>query len=42
MPCTVNLRCLGATVKEGIRAAGGTPMEFDTIAISAGVTMGIG
>jgi dihydroxyacid dehydratase/phosphogluconate dehydratase len=40
MPCNFNLRCLGATVNEGIRAAGGTPMAFDTIAIRAGVTMG--
>ncbi|MGE5645350.1 MAG: dihydroxy-acid dehydratase [Acidobacteriota bacterium] len=40
MPCNFNLRELAAKVKEGIRAAGGTPMEFNTIAISDGVTMG--
>ncbi len=40
MPCNYNLRALAAKVKEGIRAAGGTPMEFNTIAISDGVTMG--
>ena len=40
MPCNYNLRALAACVKEGIRAAGGTPMEFNTIAISDGVTMG--
>src|SRR5579884_818171 len=40
MPCNLNLRKLAAQVKEGIRAAGGTPMEFNTIAISDGVTMG--
>jgi dihydroxy-acid dehydratase len=40
MPCNYNLRKLAARVKEGIRAAGGTPMEFNTIAISDGVTMG--
>jgi len=40
MPCNYNLRALAAHVKEGIRAAGGTPMEFNTIAISDGVTMG--
>ncbi|MGZ6363860.1 MAG: dihydroxy-acid dehydratase domain-containing protein, partial [Ktedonobacterales bacterium] len=40
MPCNLNLRKLAAKVKEGIRAAGGTPMEFNTIAISDGVTMG--
>ena len=34
------LRALAAKVKEGIRAAGGTPMEFNTIAISDGITMG--
>src|ERR1035438_1647984 len=41
MPCNYNLRELAVFVKEGIRAAGGTPMEFNTIAISDGVTMGI-
>jgi dihydroxy-acid dehydratase len=40
MPCNYNLRELAGHVKEGIRAAGGTPMEFNTIAISDGVTMG--
>jgi len=40
MPCNYNLRALAAKVKEGIRDAGGTPMEFNTIAISDGVTMG--
>src|SRR6202167_2845069 len=40
MPCTFNLRELAAHVKAGVRAAGGTPMEFNTIAISDGVTMG--
>jgi dihydroxy-acid dehydratase len=40
MPCNFNLRELAARVKEGVRAAGGTPMEFNTIAISDGVTMG--
>src|SRR5579859_2378707 len=40
MPCNLNLRKLAAQVKEGVRAAGGTPMEFNTIAISDGVTMG--
>jgi dihydroxy-acid dehydratase len=40
MPCNYHLRELAAKVKEGVRAAGGTPMEFNTIAISDGVTMG--
>ena len=40
MPCNFHLRRLAERVKEGIRAAGATPMEFDTIAISDGVTMG--
>ena len=40
MPCNFNQRRLAERVKEGIRAAGGTPMEFNTIAISDGVTMG--
>src|SRR5450432_2371523 len=40
MPCNFHLRRLAAKVKEGIRAAGGTPMEFNTIAISDGDTMG--
>src|SRR6201984_3361210 len=40
MPCNYNLRDLAVKVKEGIRAAGGTPMEFNTVAISDGITMG--
>jgi dihydroxy-acid dehydratase len=40
MPCTFHLRALSAKVKEGIRAAGGTPMELNTVAISDGITMG--
>jgi len=40
MPCNYNLRALADHVKKGIREAGGTPMEFNTIAISDGVTMG--
>ena len=40
MPCNFHLRGLGAKVKEGIRRAGGTPMELNTIAISDGITMG--
>jgi dihydroxy-acid dehydratase len=40
MPCNYHLRALAAKVKEGIKAAGGTPMEFNTIAISDGITMG--
>ncbi len=40
MPCNLNLRRLAEKVKAGVRANGGTPMEFDTIAISDGVTMG--
>jgi dihydroxy-acid dehydratase len=40
MPCNFHLRRLTEKVKEGIRAAGGTPMEFNTIAISDGETMG--
>ena len=40
MPCNFNNRILAAKVKEGIRAAGGTPMELNTIAISDGITMG--
>ncbi len=39
-PCNFHLRRLAAKVKEGIRAAGGTPMEFNTISISDGITMG--
>ena len=40
MPCNLNQRELAADVKRGIRAAGGTPMEFNTIAVSDGVSMG--
>jgi dihydroxy-acid dehydratase len=40
MPCNFHLRALAAKIKEGIREAGGTPMEFNTIAISDGITMG--
>ena len=40
MPCNFHLRRLAERVKDGIRAAGGTPMEFNTIAISDGITMG--
>lgn len=40
MPCNIHLRRLAERVKDGIRAAGATPMEFNTIAISDGVTMG--
>ncbi len=40
MPCNFNNRVLATKVKEGIRAAGGTPMELNTIAISDGITMG--
>jgi dihydroxy-acid dehydratase len=40
MPCNFHLRALAAKVKEGVREAGGTPMEFNTIAISDGITMG--
>ena len=39
-PCNYHLRDLAASVKEGIRAAGGTPMEFNTVSISDGITMG--
>jgi dihydroxy-acid dehydratase len=40
MPCNFHLRGLAEHVKEGVRAAGGTPLEFNTIAISDGITMG--
>ncbi len=40
MPCNVHLRELAAHVKAGVRAAGGTPMEFNTVAVSDGITMG--
>ena len=39
-PCNYHLRDLGEHVKAGIRAAGGTPMEFNTVSISDGITMG--
>ena len=40
MPCNFNLRGLADHVRAGIRAAGGTPLEFNTIAISDGISMG--
>ncbi len=40
MPCNFHLRALAEHVKDGVRAAGGTPMEFNTVAVSDGVTMG--
>jgi dihydroxy-acid dehydratase len=40
MPCNFHLRGLAEHVKDGVRAAGGTPMEFNTVAISDGITMG--
>ncbi len=40
MPCNIHLRALAKKVKEGVRAAGGTPMEFNTVAVSDGITMG--
>ncbi len=40
MPCNYGLRGLAEYVKEGVRAAGGTPMEFNTVAVSDGITMG--
>jgi dihydroxy-acid dehydratase len=40
MPCNFHLRGLAEHIKEGVHAAGGTPMEFNTIAISDGITMG--
>src|SRR6204780_5504713 len=39
-PCNFHLRSLAEAVKQGIREAGGTPMEFNTITISDGITMG--
>jgi dihydroxy-acid dehydratase len=39
-PCNYHLRELAASVKAGVRAAGGTPMEFNTVSISDGITMG--
>src|SRR5205809_2808533 len=40
MPCNFNLRQLAEPLKRGVREAGATPMEFNTIAISDGITMG--
>jgi dihydroxy-acid dehydratase len=40
MPCNFHLRGLAEHIKDGVRAAGGTPMEFNTIAISDGISMG--
>ena len=39
-PCNAHLRRLAAAVKEGVRAAGATPMEFNTVSVSDGITMG--
>ncbi len=39
-PCNLHLRGLAADVKDGVRAAGGTPLEFNTVSISDGITMG--
>ena len=39
-PCNYHLREIAVSLKEGIRAAGGTPMEFNTVSISDGITMG--
>ena len=39
-PCNFHLRDLAAHVKEGIRKAGGTPLEFNTIVVSDGISMG--
>src|SRR3954465_9296123 len=39
-PCNLHLRELAVHVKDGIRSAGGTPLEFNTISISDGITMG--
>src|SRR6185436_5473688 len=40
MPCNIHLRRLSERVKAGVRAAGGTPVEFNTIAVSDGISMG--
>jgi dihydroxy-acid dehydratase len=40
MPCNWHLRALAERVKDGVRAAGGTPMEYNTVAVSDGITMG--
>ena len=42
MPCNFTLRGLAERVKEGVRRAGGTPMEFNTISVSDGVSMSVG
>src|SRR5262249_36523256 len=39
-PCCCHLRRLAAKVKEGVRAAGGTPLEFNTVTVNDGITMG--
>ena len=39
-PCNFHLRQLAEHIKDGVRAAGGTPMEFNTVSISDGITMG--
>ena len=39
-PCNLHLRELAVSVKAGVRAAGGTPVEFNTVSISDGITMG--
>ena len=39
-PCNLHLRRLASDVKEGVRAAGATPMEFNTVSVSDGITMG--
>jgi dihydroxy-acid dehydratase len=39
-PCNYHLREIAASLKDGVRAAGGTPMEFNTVSISDGITMG--
>lgn len=40
MPCNYHLRRLSEQVKAGIRAAGGTPIEFNTVSVSDGISMG--
>ena len=39
-PCNLNLRILAEQVKAGVRAAGGTPFEFNTVSVSDGICMG--
>ncbi len=39
-PCNFHLRLLSAAIKKGIKQAGGTPLEFNTVSISDGITMG--